>query len=107
MGLRKLIFSKMTSVMEAAESTSGDSQVAGTGSSAGGLITAQFNIESELVSINIAPETLDSQDPETLQQLLLASLREGSEMAHRVSSRQSEEISHSNAVWTNQQNSQP
>ncbi len=46
-------------------------------SSGGGMVTVVVNGKQELVSIKIETEVIDPQDPEMLQDLILAAVNEG------------------------------
>jgi len=45
-------------------------------SSGGGMVTVVINGRQELVSIKIEPEVIDPQDPEMLQDLIMAAVNE-------------------------------
>lgn len=46
-------------------------------SSGGGMVTVVVNGKQELLSIKIDPEVIDPQDPEMLQDLILAAVNDG------------------------------
>ncbi len=46
-------------------------------SSGGGMVTVVVNGKQELLSIKIDPEVIDSEDPEMLQDLILAAVNDG------------------------------
>ena len=52
-----------------------------TGSAGGGLVTATMTGSGELVSLVISPEVVDPADVETLQDLVVAAVRDASRVA--------------------------
>ena len=53
-----------------------------TGSAGGGLVTATMTGQGELTAVTIAPEAIDPDDLETLQDLLVAAVRDASRQAN-------------------------
>lgn len=51
------------------------------GSSGGGLVRIEMSGEKEIVSVKIDPSAVDPQDVETLQDLILAALRDAGRQA--------------------------
>jgi nucleoid-associated protein EbfC len=51
------------------------------GSSGGGLVRIEMSGEKEIVSVRIDPSAVDPQDVETLQDLILAALRDAGRQA--------------------------
>jgi DNA-binding YbaB/EbfC family protein len=51
-------------------------KVAVEASSGGGMVTAQMNGQKELVSLKIAPESITPDDPELLEDLVIAAVNE-------------------------------
>ncbi len=45
-------------------------------SAGGGMVTVEANGSQEIISIKIEPEVIDSEDPEMLQDLILAAVNE-------------------------------
>ena len=50
----------------------------------GGVVKATFNGHGEILAIAIAPEAVDPQDVEMLQDLILTAVREGQAKAQRL-----------------------
>ncbi len=50
----------------------------------GGMVRAVFNGHGEIVDLDIAPEAVDPQDVEMLQDMVLAALKEGQRKAQTV-----------------------
>jgi len=69
---------KMQQELEAAQAELAATEV--TGSAGGGLVTASLTGGGELTAITIAPEVVDPEDVETLQDLIVAAVRD----AHRA-----------------------
>jgi DNA-binding YbaB/EbfC family protein len=69
---------KMQQQLEAAQAELAAAEV--TGSAGGGLVTATLTGNGELTAISIAPAAVDPDDIETLQDLIVAAVRD----AHRA-----------------------
>jgi hypothetical protein len=69
---------KMQQQMEAAQAELATTEV--TGTAGGGLVSATLTGGGELVSLAIAPAVVDPEDVETLQDLVVAAVRD----AHRA-----------------------
>ncbi|WP_375481871.1 YbaB/EbfC family nucleoid-associated protein [uncultured Jatrophihabitans sp.] len=65
---------KMQQDLAAAQAELAEAQV--TGSSGGGLVTATLSGDGELASLVIDPEVVDPDDVETLQDLVVAAVRD-------------------------------
>src|ERR1700754_4672514 len=65
---------KMQQQMAAAQAELADAQV--TGTAGGGLVTAVVTGSGELLSLEIAPSAVDPDDVETLQDLVVAAVRD-------------------------------
>ncbi len=52
-----------------------------TGSAGGGLVTATMTGDGELQAVTIAPDAVDPEDLETLQDLVVAAVRDASRLA--------------------------
>ncbi len=70
---------KMQEQLEAAQAELGQTEV--TGSAGGGLVTAIILGSGELQSIVIDPKVVDPDDVETLQDLIVAAMRDASRAA--------------------------
>jgi DNA-binding YbaB/EbfC family protein len=70
---------KMQQRLEAAQAELADAEV--TGSAGGGLVTATVTGSGELRSLTIAAEVVDPADIETLQDLVVAAVRDASREA--------------------------
>jgi nucleoid-associated protein EbfC len=70
---------KMQQEMEAAQAELAATQV--TGHAGGGLVTATVTGTGELLTITIAPEVVDPDDIETLQDLVVAAIRDANRAA--------------------------
>jgi nucleoid-associated protein EbfC len=55
-----------------------------TGSAGGGLVTATMTGQGELAAVTIAPEAVDPDDVETLQDLVVAAVRDASRQANEL-----------------------
>lgn len=55
-----------------------------TGTAGGGLVSATVTGSLELVSLTLAPETVDPEDVETLVDLVLAAVRDAQRQAHEL-----------------------
>jgi nucleoid-associated protein EbfC len=53
-----------------------------TGSAGGGLVTATMTGQGELTTVTIAPAAIDPDDVETLQDLIVAAVRDASRQAN-------------------------
>jgi hypothetical protein len=69
---------KMQEQLEAAQAELAETEV--TGTAGGGLVTATLTGSGELTSISIDPKAVDPDDVETLQDLVVAAVRD----AHRA-----------------------
>jgi DNA-binding YbaB/EbfC family protein len=69
---------QMQQQLEAAQAELAEAEV--TGTAGGGLVTATLNGAGELVSLTIDPKAVDPEDVETLQDLVVAAVRD----AHRA-----------------------
>ncbi len=58
------------------------------GSAGGGMVTATVTGAHELVSISISPEVIDPEDPEMLEDLVVAAVRQAFEAAAGAASDQ-------------------
>jgi DNA-binding YbaB/EbfC family protein len=65
---------KMQQQMEAAQAELANTEV--TGTAGGGLVTATLTGGGELVSLAISPSAVDPEDIETLQDLVVAAVRD-------------------------------
>ncbi|NEK59094.1 YbaB/EbfC family nucleoid-associated protein [Geodermatophilus sabuli] len=55
-----------------------------TGSAGGGLVTATMSGQGELTAVTISPEAVDPADLETLQDLVVAAVRDASRQANEL-----------------------
>ncbi|MGY1707121.1 YbaB/EbfC family nucleoid-associated protein [Geodermatophilus sp. SYSU D00697] len=55
-----------------------------TGSAGGGLVTATMTGHGELAAVTIAPEAVDPDDVETLQDLVVAAVRDASRQVNEL-----------------------
>ena len=62
------------------------------GSSGGGMVKCQVNGKMEVLAIEIAPEVVDPDDIETLQDLILAAIRNGMDKANKMMNEQMTQI---------------
>ena len=69
---------KMQQQLQVAQAELAESEVSG--SAGGGLVTATLKGSGELVSLTISPAAVDPEDVETLQDLVVAAVRD----AHRA-----------------------
>jgi DNA-binding YbaB/EbfC family protein len=69
---------KMQAQLEAAQAELATAEVSGT--AGGGLVTATLTGGGELVALTISPSAVDPEDVETLQDLIVAAVRD----AHRA-----------------------
>src|SRR5581483_1700872 len=76
---------KMQEQLAAAQAELAEAQV--TGSAGGGLVTATLNGSGELTALTIDPKAVDPDDVETLQDLVVAAVRD----AHRAVAELAEE----------------
>ena len=65
---------KMQQALAAAQEELANAEV--TGSAGGGLVTATMTGSGDLVSVTISPEAVDPDDVETLQDLVVAAVRD-------------------------------
>jgi DNA-binding YbaB/EbfC family protein len=70
---------KMQQELEAAQAELAEARV--TGSAGGGLVTATVTGSGELVAIEISPTVIDRDDVETLQDLVVAAIRDANRTA--------------------------
>lgn len=75
---------KMQQQLAAAQAELAQTQV--TGSAGGGLVTATVTGGGELLSVEIKPEVIDPDDIETLQDLLVAAVRDATRNAGEIAS---------------------
>jgi DNA-binding YbaB/EbfC family protein len=73
---------QMQQQMMAAQAELADTQVSG--ETAGGLVTAVVTGTRELVSVQIAPSVVDPDDVETLQDLVVAAVRDACHNAEKL-----------------------
>jgi DNA-binding YbaB/EbfC family protein len=57
-----------------------------TGTAGGGLVTATMTGEGELITLTIDPSVVDPEDVETLQDLVVAAVRDATRAAHELGS---------------------
>ena len=65
---------KMQQALAAAQEELANAEV--TGSAGGGLVTATLTGSGDVVAVTISPEAIDPDDAETLQDLVVAALRD-------------------------------
>jgi len=70
---------KMQQELEAAQAELAEARV--TGSAGGGLVTATVTGSGELIAITISPTVIDPDDLETLQDLVVAAVRDANRAA--------------------------
>ncbi len=70
---------KMQQQLAAAQAELADAEV--TGTAGGGLVTATMTGSGELTALTIAPSAVDPDDVETLQDLVVAAVRDASRAA--------------------------
>ncbi len=73
---------KMQQQLAAAQAQLAEAQV--TGTAGGGLVSATMTGSGELVSLSISPEAVDPDDVETLQDLVVAAVRDASRAANEL-----------------------
>jgi hypothetical protein len=73
---------KMQQQMMAAQAELADEQV--TGATAGGLVKATVTGTGELVSVDLSPSVVDPDDIETLQDLVVAAVRDATGKAQQL-----------------------
>ena len=73
---------KMQQQLAAAQAELAEAEV--TGTAGGGLVTATMTGSGELVSLTISPEAVDPDDVETLQDLVVAAVRDASRAANEL-----------------------
>ena len=74
---------KMQQQLAAAQQELAETQFSG--SAGGGLVTATLTGAGELLSVTIAPGAVDPEDIETLQDLIVAAVRDGRRAADEAS----------------------
>jgi nucleoid-associated protein EbfC len=75
---------KMQQQMMAAQAELAETEVAG--ETAGGLVKAVVSGTGDLISVEIAPSVVDPQDVETLQDLVVAAVRDAAQNAKALAS---------------------
>lgn len=73
---------KMQRQMAAAQEELAAAEV--TGTAGGGLVTVTFSGSGEVKAVTIDPKAVDPEDVETLEDLVLAAIRNGQEAAQRL-----------------------
>jgi len=73
---------KMQQQLAAAQAELADSEV--TGTAGGGLVSATMTGSGELTALTISPEAIDPDDIETLQDLVVAAVRDASRAANEL-----------------------
>jgi len=73
---------RMQQQVAAAQAELAETQV--TGTSGGGLVTATVSGSGELLALQIGPEAVDPDDIETLQDLVVAAVRDASRAANEL-----------------------
>ena len=73
---------KMQEQLEAAQAELADAEVSGT--AGGGLVTATVTGSGELSALTIDPQAVDPDDVETLQDLIVAAVRDASRAASEL-----------------------
>ena len=63
-----------------------------TATAGGGAVSATVNGKKELVAINIDPEVIDKDDPETLQDLVLVAVNEAYRQMEELSNSEMEKV---------------
>lgn len=74
---------RMQAQVDAAQAELAEQEV--TGSAGGGMVTATMTGSGELVALAIAPAAVDPDDVETLQDLVVAAVRDASRAANELS----------------------
>jgi DNA-binding YbaB/EbfC family protein len=73
---------KMQQQLAAAQAELASAEV--TGTAGGGLVTATMTGSGELTALTISPEAVDPEDVETLQDLVVAAVRDASRAANEL-----------------------
>jgi DNA-binding YbaB/EbfC family protein len=73
---------KMQQQLAAAQAELAEAEV--TGTAGGGLVTATMSGSGELTALTISPEAVDPEDVETLQDLVVAAVRDASRAANEL-----------------------
>jgi nucleoid-associated protein EbfC len=73
---------KMQQQLEAAQAELAQTEV--TGTAGGGLVQATVSGSGELLSLRIDPEAVDPEDVETLQDLVVAAVRDATRTANEI-----------------------
>lgn len=73
---------KMQQQLAAAQAELAEAQV--TGTAGGGMVTATMTGSGELTALTISPEAIDPDDVETLQDLVVAAVRDASRAANEL-----------------------
>ena len=73
---------EMQQQLAAAQAELADSEV--TGTAGGGLVSATMTGSGELTALTISPEAIDPDDVETLQDLVVAAVRDASRAANEL-----------------------
>jgi DNA-binding YbaB/EbfC family protein len=73
---------KMQQQLAAAQAELADTEV--TGTAGGGLVSATMTGSGELTALTISPEAVDPDDIETLQDLVVAAVRDASRAANEL-----------------------
>jgi DNA-binding YbaB/EbfC family protein len=73
---------KMQQQMEEAQAKLAGTEL--TGTAGGGLVTATVSGAGEVLRISIDPKAVDPEDVETLEDLVLAAVRDGQSQAHEL-----------------------
>ena len=73
---------KMQQQLAAAQAELAEAEV--TGTAGGGLVTATMTGSGELTALTISPEAIDPDDVETLQDLVVAAVRDASRAANEL-----------------------
>ena len=73
---------KMQQQLAAAQAELAEAEV--TGTAGGGLVTATMTGSGELTALTISPEAVDPDDVETLQDLVVAAVRDASRAANQL-----------------------
>ncbi|MCW2522981.1 MAG: hypothetical protein JWO63_1316 [Frankiales bacterium] len=74
---------KMQQQLAVAQAELAETEVSGT--AGGGLVTARVTGGSELLSVTLDPSVVDPEDVETLQDLVVAAIRDASHNARQLS----------------------
>jgi DNA-binding YbaB/EbfC family protein len=73
---------EMQQALAAAQAELAEAEV--TGTAGGGLVTATMSGSGELIALTISPEAVDPEDVETLQDLVVAAVRDASRAANEL-----------------------